>query len=242
MARSMPGLGLTAYFGRGASNWDTEMDANLRQLSALSQLVVASITAGLPASPADGVVTVNTTNGAVTVRDNGAWVAFPAKAGWRAFVTDVGRMASFKAGAWVLDNPVGAAVGLHAATMTMKVKTVDVTTATGKVVSLADAVPNGSLIVGLAARTMTTVTGTTSVYLDIAGAGTWGNGFTGTSGLATPAGSVRDFCAPYSPPYVQYGALALNVCVQDNAAHTFTGGKVRVSIYYFETVGPDASA
>lgn len=242
MARALPGIGLVGFFGRGAANWDTEMDANLRALSALTQPVVASVTAALPAAPADGVVTVNPASGAINVRDAGAWVVIAAKAGWRVFVTDQGRMATFVAGAWVLDNPAGAAVGLHGASMTMRVKTVDVTTATGKVASLANAVPNGSMIVGLAARTMTTVTGTTGVYLDIGAAGTWGNGFSGVSGLGVAAGSVRDFCAPYSPPYVQYGPLALNVCVLDNAAHTFTGGKVRVSIYYLETVGPDASA
>lgn len=239
-SRALPGLGLIGFFGRGNNNWDQDVDANWLKLSSAVQLVVESITAALPASPANGVVTVNPANKRVSVRDNGAWVEFVPSEGWVAYVKDVGRSAHYKSGAWVLDAQA-TFVGAHTASLSLQVAVVDIDLAGVKVASAAGAVPDGSLIVGLQARTLEAVTGSTGVYLDIGAAGTWGHGFSGDfSPLGTAVGSVRPFCAPFSPPYAQFGALAVNACVIDNTNDTFTAGKIRVAVYYIATTPLDA--
>lgn len=239
-SRSLPGLGLIGFFGRGTNNWDTDVDANWRKISALTQLVVESTTAALPGAPANGYVTINPANQRVTVRDNGAWVEFVPSNGWRAYVKDVGLKATYESGAWVLEEPA-TVVGDHAASLALKVKVVDITLTGKKVASAVGAVPDGSLIVGLQARTLVAVTGSTGVYLDIGAADTWGYGYSGDfAPLGVAAGSTRAFCAPFGPAYAQFGALAVNACVIDNAADTFTAGKIRVAVYYIATTPLDA--
>lgn len=239
-SRSLPGLGLIGFFGRGANNWDTDVDANWRKISGLTQLVVESTTAALPGAPANGYVTINPANQRVTVRDNGAWVEFIPSEGWRAYAKDVGLKATFKSGAWVLEEPA-TVVGDHAASLALKVKVVDITLTGKKVASAVGAVPDGSLIVGLQARTLEAVTGSTGVYLDIGAADTWGYGYSGDfAPLGVAVGNTRSFCAPFGPAYAQFGALAVNACVIDNAADTFTAGKIRVAVYYIATTPLDA--
>lgn len=239
-SRSLPGLGLIGFFGRGANNWDTDVDANWRKLSGLVQLVVESTTAALPGSPANGYVSINPANQRVTVRDNGAWVEFTPSEGWRAYAKDVGLEAIYQSGAWVLQQPA-TVVGDHAAALALKVKVVDITLTGKKVASAVGAVPDGSLIVGLQARTLVAVTGSTGVYLDIGAADTWGYGYSGDfAPLGVAAGSTRAFCAPFNPVYAQFGALAVNACVIDNATETFTAGKIRVAVYYIATTPLDA--
>lgn len=104
--RTLPGLALTGFWPLNTKYWNTEMDANLRLLSAVSRLVVDSITAALPGSPADGVITVDPASGAagtIKVRDEGAWVDVAPSVGWRTYVKDVNRLASYTATGWVLD-------------------------------------------------------------------------------------------------------------------------------------------
>lgn len=236
--RVLPGIGLRGFFGRGNQNWDVDMDTNLRLLSALVQLRVASITEALPGSPADGVVTVNPANSNIYLRDAGAWVQVVPVEGWSAYVDDVNQRATFNGTAWVLNPPAGAVTDSFGAGLKMQVVTVDLNLATGKVVSSANVVPDGSLIMGVSARTLTAVSGTAQIYLDVNTSGTWGNQYTGTSGLGIAPGSTKGFCAPYSPQYAQYGALAINACVADNANDTFSGGSIRVSVSFLEMTPP----
>lgn len=99
--RELPGLKLKGFFGRGNNNWDEDMDANLRLLSAVTQLTVASISAALPGTAPDGTVTVNPADKKINVRDNGAWVALTPLTGWSAYVTDVAKTARFDGTNWV---------------------------------------------------------------------------------------------------------------------------------------------
>lgn len=86
--RTLPGLGLTGFWGTGASGWGDENDENLRRVSALAQLVVESRTAALPTSPADGVIHIVPSGGnanQIAVRDEGQWVYIVPQNGWRAY-------------------------------------------------------------------------------------------------------------------------------------------------------------
>lgn len=105
-SRSLPGLGLTGFWNRGADYKDG-MDANLRLLSALGGgLVVESATAALPGSPADGVIYIvpasdGTNPGKIAIRDAGAWVYVQPIAGLEAFAKDTSRKLFWSGSAWL---------------------------------------------------------------------------------------------------------------------------------------------
>lgn len=91
--RTLPGLGLSAYWTPGSNGWDTLMNSNLRTLSALTQLAVKSRTTVLPGSPTNGDIYIvrsddGTNPNKIAVRDNGAWVYITPIAGMRAWVID----------------------------------------------------------------------------------------------------------------------------------------------------------
>lgn len=101
--RTLPGLGLTGFWDLGQDEWNTGMDANIRALSALSQLTVLSAVTTLPGSPADGDIYIVTTGGNaqdVAVRDQGAWVYFTPVEGWRAWVRDTNKLVIFDGSVW----------------------------------------------------------------------------------------------------------------------------------------------
>lgn len=83
--RTLPGIGLTAYWPLGSDNWKDGMDANLFLLSIVGQLVVKSFVAALPGSPVDGDVHVLTTTEEINVRDDGVWKTIEPKDGWIAY-------------------------------------------------------------------------------------------------------------------------------------------------------------
>ena len=99
-SRTLPGVGLTGFWDRGA-DYKAGMDDNLLKLSALSQLVVESRTTSLPSAPSDGVIYIAPSDGRIAVRDNGAWTYISPAAGWTAFVKDTGTVARYSGSAWV---------------------------------------------------------------------------------------------------------------------------------------------
>lgn len=107
--RQLPGLGLTGFWTPGGDGWDVGMDANLRMLSAVTQMGVLSKTTDLPATPTDGqifIVPSGTDANKIAIRDNGAWVHVTPKAGWRAWIADTSKYAHFDGSSWVdeVDN------------------------------------------------------------------------------------------------------------------------------------------
>lgn len=101
--RTLPGLGLTGFWDLGQNEWNDGMDANIRKLSALSQLTVLSATTALPGSPTDGDIYIVPSGGnanSVAVRDNGAWTYFVPVEGWRAWVRDTNMLVIFDGAAW----------------------------------------------------------------------------------------------------------------------------------------------
>lgn len=104
-SRSLPGLGLTGFWDRGADYKDG-MDTNLRLLSAVGGgLVVESATTALPGSPANGVIYVvpasdGSNPGKIAIRDAGAWVYVQPIAGLEAFAKDTGRKLFWTGAKW----------------------------------------------------------------------------------------------------------------------------------------------
>lgn len=103
--RTLPGIGLSGFFGLGFDGWDDEMDVNLRLLSALVQLRALNKVAAEPGSPTDGDIylldeTHATHPNAVAIRDNGAWVYVTPQTGWIAFDATAGFHRTFNGTVW----------------------------------------------------------------------------------------------------------------------------------------------
>lgn len=103
--RTLPGIGLTGDWIKGADDWHVEMNQNLLQLSGLLHLTVVSRTTTLPASPADGVIYINPESapsfgGQVAIRDAGAWVYIAPQEGFTAWVGDETQFVVYSNGGW----------------------------------------------------------------------------------------------------------------------------------------------
>jgi hypothetical protein len=105
-ARTLPGLGLTAFWDLGFDGWKDPMDANLRVLSALAGQSALSTVDADPGSPTDGDIhllsALHPTNpGEVGVRDNAAWVYIAALPGCTMYDQAAGVHRSFDGTDWV---------------------------------------------------------------------------------------------------------------------------------------------
>ena len=102
--RTLPGLGLSAYWTKGTGNWDLQHDPDTRMLSALVQCHVKSRTA-LPGSPVDGDMYISPPAASnphqVMIRDAGAWVYYVPQKGWWIWVEDAEQYVRWSGTAWV---------------------------------------------------------------------------------------------------------------------------------------------
>ena len=110
--RTLPGLGLKAYWTLGSNGYKPDMDANFLALSALVQPTVLSSVAAVPGSPTDGDMH-RLTGGAndlqIAVRDNGAWTYFVPAEGWLIYDQGANDYLSFDGAAWAVFAGGGAA-------------------------------------------------------------------------------------------------------------------------------------
>lgn len=104
-ARTLPNLGLKAFYDLGEDGWKDDMDLNLLRLSVLTQGSVNSKVATEPGSPTNGDIHIlDETNGTnpnkVIVRDNGAWVYITPVEGWLMFNRAADYYEKFDGTAW----------------------------------------------------------------------------------------------------------------------------------------------
>lgn len=103
-SRTLAGIGLKGFWNLGENGWNTEMDENLRLLSAVSQMSVLSIVSSLPTSDlTDGMIYIVSTGAnanSIAVRDNGAWVYLVPKAGWKCWNVAAQSELLFNGTAW----------------------------------------------------------------------------------------------------------------------------------------------
>ncbi len=107
--RTLPGLGLTAFWTLGDDTWKPGMDANIQKLSALAQPVVLSALAAAPGTPTDGDVHIASAAWAgiaaaqsIVIRDNAAWVEIVPSQGWSAYNVALAGLYRFNGSAWIL--------------------------------------------------------------------------------------------------------------------------------------------
>jgi len=120
--RTLPGLGLTAFWNAGDNTWKPGNDENMRKLSAVVQLRVLSRTIWppstddsnsaavangdmyiVPASDSNSLQDSNSDDafGDIAVHDNGNWVFYTPQSGWIAYVVDEAQHFKFEGGQWV---------------------------------------------------------------------------------------------------------------------------------------------
>lgn len=86
-SRTLPNLGLKAFFDLGEDGWNDEVDLNTLITSVCTQGVVNDVVAATPGSPTDGQVFLFTSAhptqaNKVAIRDAGAWIYVTPQEGW----------------------------------------------------------------------------------------------------------------------------------------------------------------
>lgn len=111
--KQQPGNGLWADWILGESGYKTQMDSNLRFLSAAVQLVLDQSTGALPASPSNGMLVATTGSADIQARIDGAWVVVAtAKKGWLGFDKARDSKVEFDGTEWVLLSTGGGGGGI----------------------------------------------------------------------------------------------------------------------------------
>jgi len=214
--RTLPNMGLSAFWDLGDNTYKAEMDKNLLVLSVMAQGAIASRLASAPGSPTNGDVHVATTDWGATlsaadvvvIRDDDAWVEVAPQEGWRVYDQATDELLTFDGSAW--QSPAaGGASGL----------TIVTDSATDRVVSSGDL--DGNTLIqrsNASAQTVTVnsgLTGTEPVTIVPTGAGTL-TIVAGASVTINSAGGLLDVSAQYasvtlipqgSDSYLLIGAL-----------------------------------
>lgn len=104
-ARTLPNLGLMAFFDPGEDGWDDEMNLGLLKLSVLVQPVVSGLVAAEPGAPAAGDTIVldeahATHANEIAVYDDDAWVYITPQEGWKVYSEAAGVDLRFDGAAW----------------------------------------------------------------------------------------------------------------------------------------------
>jgi hypothetical protein len=105
-ARTLPNLGLQAFFDPGESGWDDEVSLNFLLLSVLVQGGVISTVSATPGSPTNGEVYLlagdhPTEPNQIAIRDNDEWIYVTPQEGWRIYDRDAGELVLFDGAAWI---------------------------------------------------------------------------------------------------------------------------------------------
>lgn len=104
--RTLPGLGLSAFWTVGSNNWEQQHDPDTRKISVLCQCSVLSRVTNLPGSPSNGDIYIipvgQTDENKIAARDNGEWVLYTPIEGWLAFVKDQDLFYYYTGSAWAL--------------------------------------------------------------------------------------------------------------------------------------------
>lgn len=117
--RTLPGMGLTAFWPLGYDGYNAELDENIRSISAVAQLtVLARVTAaGLPGSPTHGMIYILTDDANVNnvaLYDTDTWVYLAPQVGWRALDIGAGGFIVFNGTSWVNESVFSGAAGAPA--------------------------------------------------------------------------------------------------------------------------------
>jgi hypothetical protein len=228
-----PRLGLPAIEAAQAQKHVTHNEA-LALLDALVQLAVESRTlTAPPGSPAEGdcYIPAAGATGAWSGFDlqlaafsGGAWIRIVPKSGMKAWVKAERLTVTYEDGVW----RDGVALTAHGGRVTLRAKEEELTLS-GAFTETADAafLPDRAIVLGVASRTTQAITGASSYDVGIS---TEVNKFGGTLGIALNSTNVGVI-----GPTAFYADTKVRVTANGS---NFTGGKVRLAVYFLEMTAP----
>jgi len=230
-----PRLALPAIEAAQAQKHVTHNEA-LTLLDCLTQLAVESraLTAP-PASPADGACYIPAAgaSGAWSGFDNrlalysgGGWLMLAPVSGLKAWVKAERLTLTYEDGVW----RDGIALTAHGGRVTLRAKEEDVTLA-GSFVDTADAafIPDRAIVLGVAARTTVAITGAISYGVGTAANTTQFGDLLGIAAGSTNVGVIG--------PAGVYADTRVRITANGGA---FSGGRVRLVVYFLEMSAPSA--
>jgi hypothetical protein len=203
-------------------------------LDSLVQLAVESRTlTAPPGSPVDGAAYIpgSGATGAwaswdlnIAVYRSGAWSKIVPRDGWTAWVKDERLGVKYQDNVW----RDGIALTAHGGRITLRAKEIEVTL-TGAYTDTTDAafIPNRAIVLGVASRTTLAITGASSYAVGVSGDTSKFGGSLGISLGSTNIGVIG--------PTAFYSDTAVRITA---AGSNFTGGKVRLVVYFLEMVAP----
>jgi hypothetical protein len=105
VARTLPNLGLKAFYDLGEDGWKDDQDLGLLKLSVLVQAGVISKVSAEPGAPSDGDVhildeTHGTRPNEIAIRDDGAWVYVVPLEGWLVYNRTANYFEKFDGSVW----------------------------------------------------------------------------------------------------------------------------------------------
>ncbi len=230
-----PRLGLPVIEAAQAQKHVTHNEA-LTLLDALTQLSVEARTLSAPPpSPFEGSCYIpgpaatgvwSGWDGQIALFSGGGWARMTPVSGLKAWVKAERLTVTFEDGTW----RDGIALTAHGGRVTLRAKEVEVTLI-GAFVDTADAafIPDRAIVLGVASRTTLAITGATSYGVGIAGNTTQFGNLLGVATGSTNNGVIGP-TAFYADTKVRVSANGGN----------FTGGKVRLVLYFLEMSAPSS--
>lgn len=230
-----PRLALPAIEAAQAQKHVTHNEA-LALLDALTQLAVESRTlTGPPAFPADGSCYIAATgasgawsgwDGQIALFSAGDWVRLIPVSGLKAWVKSERLTITYEDGIW----RDGIALTAHGGRVTLRAKEEEVALG-GAFADTVDAsfIPDRAIVLGVASRTTAAITGATSYGVGVVGNTTQFGNLLGISPGATNNGVIG--------PTAFYADTRVRVTANGSS---FTGGKVRLIVYFLEMAVPTA--
>ncbi|TCT07614.1 DUF2793 domain-containing protein [Aquabacter spiritensis] len=226
-------LGLP-YLAAAQAQKHVTHNAALRQLDALAQLSLESLTVSAPpAAPSDGqcwFVPAGASgawagqSGRIAAYEAGAWDFYPVRPGVCAYLAGEGRLRVFDGTAFV--SPLAASA--HRAAVEALVLEEDVLLS-GAHVDTVQAIPARAIVLAVSTRTLAAVTGAASYDCGLAGEPAK---FGGALGIAVGASNVGVI-----GPSAVYAPTPVRLTANGGA---FSGGRVRVAAHLILCPGPAA--
>jgi hypothetical protein len=208
----------------------------LTLIDALIQLCVESRTLATPPDmPSEGACYIPASGasgawsgweGQIALFSGGGWLRLAPVSGLRAWVKAERLTVTYEDGIW----RDGVALTAHGGRVTLRAKEEELSL-TGAFVETADAafIPDRAIVLGVAARTTLAVAGASSYAVGIAGEpGKFGD-LLGTAPGATNVGVIG--------PTAFYADTRVRITANGGS---FTGGRVRLVVYFIETSAPSA--
>jgi len=160
----------------------------------------------------------------VTTYDGDGWIFFPPNNGWLCWVEDEGEAYRYSSSTWAILSATPRVTSAAGAVLEMGIVEEELTGLSGSSVDTTIVIPNRCVLLGVATRTTTLITGATSY--DCGPTGGTVDAYGGTLGVAATSTNIGVI-----GPTAFYSDTTVTLTANGGG---FTAGAVRVSIQYIQ--------